>query len=61
MAFKSIYWNDVKKGQELPTYTQEITRTTIVSTALATRDFQTVHHDHEAAQKEGVVVTEEDI
>ncbi len=53
MALKSLSWNSVRKGTKLPEHTREITRTTIVSTALATRDFQTVHHDHEAAKKEG--------
>jgi acyl dehydratase len=53
MAWKSIYWDDVSEGNELPVQTREITRTTIVATAIATRDFTPVHHDHEAAQREG--------
>ena len=53
MARKSIYWDDVAEGDELPVETREITRTTIIATAIATRDFTPVHHDHEAAQKEG--------
>lgn len=53
MPWKSMYWDDVKEGEELPVHTRAITRTTIVATAIATRDFQPVHHDHEAAQKEG--------
>jgi acyl dehydratase len=53
MSWKSIYWDDVAEGDELPTQTREITRTTIVATAIATRDFTPVHHDHEAAQREG--------
>ena len=53
MALKSLSWSSVRKGTKLPEHIREITRTTIVSTALATRDFQTVHHDHEAAKKEG--------
>jgi acyl dehydratase len=53
MSWKSIYWDDVGEGDELPTQTREITRTTIVATAIATRDFTPVHHDHEAAQREG--------
>ncbi len=53
MSWKSIYWDDVGEDDELPTQTREITRTTIVATAIATRDFTPVHHDHEAAQREG--------
>ena len=53
MARKSIYWDDVAEGDELPVETREITRTTIIATAIATRDFTPVHHDHEAAQREG--------
>ncbi len=53
MAWDSIYWDDVGEGDELPAHSRDITRTTIVATAIASRDFQPVHHDHEAAQKEG--------
>jgi len=53
MAWKSICWDDVGEGDELPARTREINRTTIVATAIATRDFTPVHHDHEAAQREG--------
>ena len=53
MAWKSIYWDDVGEGDELPVQTRDITRTTIIATAIATRDFTPVHHDHEAAQREG--------
>lgn len=53
MAWKAVCWDDVEEGDELPVATREITRTTIVATAIATRDFTPVHHDHEAAQREG--------
>ena len=53
MAWTSIYWDNVGEGDELPPQTREISRTTIVATAIATRDFTLVHHDHEAAQREG--------
>jgi len=55
MAWKSIYWNDVKEGDELPVHKREITRTTVIATAIATRDFTPVHHDHEAAHKSGAI------
>ena len=53
MAWKSIVWDDVEEGAELPSQTREITRTTIIATAIATRDFALMHHDHIAAQKAG--------
>ena len=53
MSYESIHWNDVNEGDELPAQTREITRTTIVATAISTRDFELVHHDHEAAHKAG--------
>ncbi len=54
MSYESIHWNDVNEGDELTSQTREITRTTIVATAISTRDFERVHHDHEAAQNAGV-------
>ncbi len=53
MTATSICWSNLSEGDAMPEYSREITRTTIVSTAISSRDFQTVHHDHEAAQKEG--------
>ena len=40
-------------GTELPQMTIEATPTFVVSTALATRDFQDVHHDRDAAVARG--------
>jgi len=54
MAWETVYWDDVAEGDELPTQSRDITATTIVSTAIASRDFQDVHHDHAAAQSKGV-------
>lgn len=54
MAWKSVCWDDIKEGDELPVQTREITATTIVSTAIASRDFQDVHHDYAAARSKGV-------
>ena len=53
MAWKTVYWEDVKEGDELPTDKREITRTTVVATAIATRDHYPVHHDHEFAHSTG--------
>ncbi|WP_435769157.1 MaoC family dehydratase [Nocardioides sp. SYSU DS0651] len=40
-------------GQRLPEWTLPITPTLVVSTAIATRDFQDVHHDRDIAQAAG--------
>ncbi|TIC83901.1 beta-hydroxyacyl-ACP dehydratase [Nocardioides sp. GY 10113] len=40
-------------GDTLPEWTLPITPTLVVSTALATRDFQDVHHDRDVAQAAG--------
>ncbi|MBB3664993.1 MULTISPECIES: MaoC/PaaZ C-terminal domain-containing protein [Prauserella salsuginis group] len=40
-------------GTELPPLTVEVTPTFVVATALATRDFQDVHHDRDAAVTRG--------
>ena len=53
MSHKSIKFSEINEGDELPAYNREITRTTIVATAIASRDFTPVHHDHEVAQKSG--------
>ncbi|WP_244931515.1 MaoC family dehydratase [Nocardioides sp. W7] len=44
---------DVQPGEALPPLTVDLTRTLIVSTALATRDYQDVHHDPELAVARG--------
>lgn len=40
-------------GDELPEWSLPLTPTTIVSTAIATRDWQDVHHDRDVAQAAG--------
>jgi len=40
-------------GQQLPEWSLPMTPTTIVSTAIATRDWQDVHHDRDIAQAAG--------
>lgn len=40
-------------GQQLPEWSLPLTPTTIVSTAIATRDWQDVHHDRDIAQAAG--------
>jgi acyl dehydratase len=40
-------------GEQLPEWSLPLTPTTIVSTAIATRDWQDVHHDRDVAQAAG--------
>lgn len=42
---KTLSFNEVTVGQELPELPIPITTTLITSTAIATRDFEPVHHD----------------
>lgn len=43
----------VNVGDELPALAIPLTRTLIVSTAIATRDYQVVHHDPDVAKERG--------
>jgi len=49
----SVRSNDVHVGDELPTLVIPLTRTLIVATAIASRDYQDVHHDPALAQERG--------
>ena len=44
---------DLRVGDSLPEWSLPLTPTTIVSTAIATRDWQDVHHDRDIAQAAG--------
>jgi acyl dehydratase len=44
----------VRVGEELPELAIEITRTLIVAGAIASRDYQDVHHDEAMARERGV-------
>lgn len=44
---------DVNVGDELPPLVVPLTRTLIVATAIASRDYQDVHHDPELARERG--------
>jgi len=44
---------DAKVGDQLPEWRLPVTPTLVVSTAVATRDFQDVHHDRDLAQSYG--------
>ena len=49
----SVRYDDVQVGDELPTLVIPLTRTLIVATAIASRDYQDVHHDPGLAQERG--------
>lgn len=51
---ESIYWEDIEEGNPLPTLTKDVTATTVIYGALASRDFMPVHHDHDFARKQGM-------
>jgi acyl dehydratase len=50
---KSPRYDDVNVGDEIPTLVIPLTRTLIVATAIASRDYQDVHHDPGLAQERG--------
>ncbi len=52
-ALRTLRFDEVDVGQELPELVLDITPTLIVSTAIATRDYQAVHHDRDLAQQKG--------
>jgi acyl dehydratase len=49
----SLTYAEVSEGDELPPLDVPITRTAIVSGAIASRDYQDVHHDAELAKSRG--------
>ena len=52
-TLKTLTFDDINVGDELPEFVLDITPTVIVSTAIATRDYQDVHHDRDLAQQKG--------
>lgn len=53
MNLTTLRYDDVQVGDELPSLTIPLTRTLIVATAIATRDYQEVHHDPDLARERG--------
>ena len=49
----SRHFDDVRPGEELPELVVEVTPTLIVAAAMASRDYQDVHHDEAAARRRG--------
>lgn len=52
-ATTSLRFDDVSVGAELPMLEIPLTRTLIVATAIASRDYQDVHHDPSLAVERG--------
>ena len=52
--YKTLHYDAVCVGDKLPAQDIDITTGLIVSTALATRDFEPVHHDKAVAQAAGL-------
>lgn len=50
---RTLRFDEVEVGQELPELDLDLTPTLIVSTAIATRDYQDVHHDRDLAHQKG--------
>jgi acyl dehydratase len=48
-----LRYEDVQVGDELPELVVPLTRTLIMATAVASRDYQDVHHDPTLAQQRG--------
>lgn len=51
---RTLRWEQVRAGDALPELEVPLTATRIVAGALASRDFHDVHHDTEAARREGM-------
>ena len=49
----TLRYGDVEVGTRLPELVVDLTPTVIVSTAIATRDYQDVHHDRDLAHQKG--------
>jgi hypothetical protein len=49
----TLAFEEVSVGDALPELAIPLTRTLIVSTAIASRDYQDVHHDHVLANERG--------
>ncbi|MGH2758895.1 MAG: MaoC family dehydratase [Actinomycetota bacterium] len=49
----TLRYDEIEIGEELPELVIDITPTLVVSTAIATRDYQDVHHDRDLAKQKG--------
>jgi acyl dehydratase len=49
----TLAYDDVQVGDELPEISVELTPTLIIATAIASRDYEDVHHDRDRAKASG--------
>ncbi len=49
----TLRYDDVEIGQTLPELVIDLSPTVIISTAIASRDYQDVHHDRDLAHQKG--------
>ena len=52
--YKQLIAEDVKVGDKLESLSVDVTATTVVTGALASRDWRPMHHDKDFAQNQGV-------
>ena len=50
---RTVYWEDVKEGDALPSYSMPITTTLIVDQVSGSQDYNLMHHDTEFARRQG--------
>ena len=46
---RSLDWNEISVGDEIPPFDLDVTATVVVAGAIASRDFMPVHHDRDYA------------
>ncbi len=54
MIWRSLYWDDISEGQQMPIAIRHVTATDVVACAIASRDFMRLHHDRDYAQQAGL-------
>jgi acyl dehydratase len=52
--FRILTADQVKQGDAIPSLSVDVTATTVILGALATRDWRPMHHDRDFAQNQGV-------
>jgi acyl dehydratase len=52
-GWRTLTLEEIRVGEELPELRVDVTASLIVAGALASRDYQDVHHDHAAAVRNG--------
>jgi hypothetical protein len=50
---ETLHYDQIQVGDTLPELEIDLTPTLIISTAIASRDYQDVHHDRDLAQQRG--------